>query len=280
MIRVNLSDSALLAQVIPGAILLLTIGASFWPSIEHLLEPIKGMLVSIRDDMNLDSAVVFAAGAAIVLLLGYVTSLFLGAVVAVLMGYVEYGLLDRFAAKDLKLTSQEYFDEWNRYVDHLDDKTNPYVSRVVESFMFEFRTGMALLICGLVLLIFTPVSYGWSVVTILASILLLRAGIDDHCNLAEFRHRRFSSSNLFGLDAEDAVRKLIARWCDRQELLPLAKVSSIWPFPEKGNEHLAATINCLEEITDMAPSVVFPAEIDLLRRALASLRQRQLGANG
>src|SRR4051812_16947053 len=77
------------------------------------------------------------AAAAVV---AYLAAVLLGAVVGIAMGYIEYAALDRLAARALKIDSDHYFDEWDRYVDHLDDKRNSYISRTVESYMFGSRT--------------------------------------------------------------------------------------------------------------------------------------------
>lgn len=276
MFRANLTSTTLLAQLIPGMLLLVALLIAGWGTVRPLFDPAVAAFAAIKAGTKTDDAASFAALFAVLAFSSYVAAIFLGNMLAVVIGYLEVRVLDRRAAKHLKLDAETYNQEWNRYIDHLDDKRNPYISRVVESFTFELRTGLAGGVLSLVSFVFTSISPVWGFGGFLFSALLIKAGADDHFNLAEFRHRRFASSNLFSTDAEESIRKLITRWCEREEITPLGKLATIWRAEPTGQLDLKVAIQLLKEIQSLPPSVVFPAERDLIDKALASLNQRAL----
>lgn len=277
MFRANLTSNTLLSQLIPGLLLLAAILISAWRVVGPVVEPAASAVGAIRTGAGLDDATSIAALFAVAAFSAYVVAVFLGNLLAVVIGYLEVQILDRISARQLGIDQEAYAEEWYRYVDHLDEKRNPYISRVVDSFTFEFRTGLAGTVLGLAILFATPLHPVYGIGALLFSALLIKAGRDDHHNLAELRHRRFASSTLFSSDAEESLRKLVKRWCERQELRPLGKVATIWPLPELGGDRLDSVIAVLEEVRVFGRAIVYPAENDLITRAIASLQQRKLG---
>jgi hypothetical protein len=277
MFRVNLNEGNLLAHVIPGGLLLFSVGIMSWPTIQPYMLLIAAAAGDLQSGSRMDTAVLLTVLMAVTLLALYVLSMFFGAMLAVAMGYLEFRLLDPWAARRLEISEEVYAAEWCRYIDHIEDKRNPYISRVVDSLVFEFRTGLAgVVLCG-VLLAFSQVPGKYVVLCFLASMLMLWAARDDHYNLAEFRHRRFSSSAAFSADVEDCLSKLVGRWCDRQELRPLGLLADIWPLNSESRVEASEMSRALDEIEALGPAVIYPMEADLISRARASLTQREVG---
>src|SRR5262249_43943902 len=132
MFRVNLSDSLLQTIFFPGIIFLIAVGYVAAPFIWTLLEPALGDFnfseVLKSQDTRISGIGVLVTGLiAVAGILAYLLAMFLGSLLAVGVGYFEYFILDWWQARTLRIAwPDEYYGQWNRYLDSLEKAHNSY----------------------------------------------------------------------------------------------------------------------------------------------------------
>lgn len=127
-------------------------------------------------------------------MLFFLVSLFLGSLLASALSHLEGRVLDPLCAKRLKIDAAQYEREWYRYVDSLREETrNPYLSRLVLFFFFEYRTGAAGVLLAIALLSSATdrAARMVCIIGIVLSIALIISGATAHHELAKYRHRKF-----------------------------------------------------------------------------------------
>jgi hypothetical protein len=273
MLRLNLSETALLTLVVPGAVLLFALVMFGWPWLQPYGNTAFDAIRSIRSGQNVDMAIMITAALAVLAIAAYVLSLLLGTLLGVVIAYFEAKVLDPHAARELGITDEEYWQDWCRYVDHLDEHKNSYISKTVASFLFESRASLASLIAAGLLPYSSAPLFVAAVVWSLG-VMVGIAGIHDHESLAEYRHRRFGKTGRLPGDAEGEVRKLLSGWLNREELDPLRKLLPAWPLPDTTPGSLTRLVESLQQIADLPPAIVTPVEKDKLGRAISLLKER------
>jgi hypothetical protein len=193
MLRLSVSDEHLLSLAIPGATLFLALAILFFPLYEVAGSSI---LASIDEHINGDHGtswvVVIAASVAVALMIIYVLSAFLGAILRTVIGTIEYQIIDRIQACRLRLSRDEYNTQWDRYLDHLEDHRNSYISQLVDAYHFEARSALSLLILAIAL--FVRIDSWWAALIFLVSALFLGwSAYTVHLWLAKNRKRKFST---------------------------------------------------------------------------------------
>lgn len=125
-------------------------------------------------------------------------SAMLGTISAALFSYVETNVLDRrriseFKERNSDYNQTNYDDEWNAYVDSLNEEQNTYLSGIAMMFFFESRTSVASVALGTA---WTLWSTSISEFIVAGGIIIVGLGLfwtSDHSHrvLAKYRHRRF-----------------------------------------------------------------------------------------
>jgi hypothetical protein len=128
--------------------------------------------------------------------LALMTAALLGTLLGSILDSIEEHSYDVWAAKELELTDDEYWEEWLKYVDSLETKTNPYIDQMALYFFFESRTAIATLVFALA---WACAYWGSLQVLIAVGFAAVAVGLffvskDTHLILARFRHRRYAAS--------------------------------------------------------------------------------------
>lgn len=76
--------------------------------------------------------------------------------------------------------------DWHQYLDGLNRKGNPYVSRLVLFFQYETRLGLAGVTLAAPMMTYWP---DWGRIVGVLSIFLYVAGVGHHIELAKYRRR-------------------------------------------------------------------------------------------
>ena len=172
----------LISVLIPGFVL----AASVWMALDRFLS--EGALKDgLRRLPEREWQFAFVA---------LIAAAFFGGVLRSFIGWAEARLLDRWQARRLGISNDEYEVEWNQYVDHLDAAKNPYVGELALTFFFESRTSVSLFALATSLLVWPHESYrcAATLASLALAMFLGYQAVQSHRALAEYRHRRFSSS--------------------------------------------------------------------------------------
>ena len=122
-----------------------------------------------------------------------VTSAIFGTVVASLVTYLELHCFDRRRWEELKISKEEYYRQWNQYIDSLSETQNPYISQMVLFYDFELRMAVAGLLLGVTLALSS--SFAAAAVVIVFSAVLGRLSQDSQRVLAKHRNRKFAKQS-------------------------------------------------------------------------------------
>jgi hypothetical protein len=276
MIRFSVTESQMVPLVLPGAILAIGIPAAIAPRF-------AGELSTLASNLGTHLSGEAAAGWVVLLtavltgafLLLYGAALLLGTVSTILAGYLEHYLLDRFYEPwRLGVSRDEYQKQWHRYLDHLEEQQNPYISRGVDLFYFASRSAVNLVILLPILVVVGGIPWWpYPVIVLVAAALVIIVALDIHASLAAMRKRRFSSPDSEVTSADEMIQRLIAKWCSREALDPLRKILPVWP-PTMNSESAAALANALDNASQLPGSAVFDSEKQTLSRAIAIYKER------
>jgi hypothetical protein len=194
MFRLNVSDAQLLPLLLPGFTLSMGLSAvlvtRFWTEVVDWLNGVPDALGIARADM----AGIITAGIGVAVLCLFILSLFFGAVLAIICGFVEGYGLDSYARWKLELSEKDYQAQWRRYLDHLEEKRNPYVSKFVDMFQFELRFAFAILMVAVAVLVGLDAPSWVIALDFLISVLFFLVAMGDHRALAEERKSRFGGA--------------------------------------------------------------------------------------
>ena len=102
---------------------------------------------------------------AVALLLG---ASLLGTFLGSIMGFAECWTFDRWDQRRMHLTREQYYAEWESYVDSLDKTENSYITQMSMYFQFESRSAIACVLFGIAWCF-----YGWSLTEIVGGSLLI-----------------------------------------------------------------------------------------------------------
>ena len=215
-----------------------------------------------------------AALLAIVLLSVYAISVMLGIALAIVSGYFEYFVLDKIYTKCKSLSWSDYWNQWLRYVDHLETENgdNPYISSLVVAFLFQLRMSLALLILFIVFaFLFTWENLLHLILFVPALALLISACV-YHMELANFRNRRFGELPPTKNDFSSIAKGLISTWCKREEVVPLKLIIQTWPPKDNDKSDHTNLLNSLAEAQKLADHIVFPNEKKDIAKAISFLQ--------
>src|SRR5262249_52365970 len=110
--------------------------------------------------------------------------------------------------------------------------------------------------------------------------LLFKAAVDDHCELAAFRQRRFGAKQDPSERPEELIRSLVDIWCRRVEVRPLHLVLSAL---SKDGKEISVPLDkaraALQEAAKLPVNEVSPSERCMLCLAIAALSERMAGTS-
>ena len=278
MIKFGVSDSLVVPLALPGSLLCLGSAAIFWlakPSgLVDVATAIDGWARGGGQSASHGAAI--AGVLAVTVLLIYLASVFLGVALTVIGGYLESWLLDKLTPRRLKISQDDYDDQWRRYVDFLETEgsKNSLASDFVDFFLFQLRSSVALLFL-LVLALGLAWCEKWPQPLLLASgilvVCLIPMSISTahyHFVLGDFRKRRFGEPAVAARDALELIAKQISKWCSRESHPPLAILLPVWILDRQKKETLQKVSDALAKTTELdTPLSVYESERDALRKA-------------
>lgn len=273
MIKFGTNDSLVIPLVLPGTVLCLgaiTVIHLFAPDlIVGTAKAIDSSLPSPMGSLPNNGAALAAMVAAVALVV-YLASLLLGVLLAILSANVELLILDRIQVK--RSNSEDYWDQWYRYVEHLEDQSceNAFLAGMADIFLFQLRTAVALVLLALLAGILAAMS-AWQEHLTISSIAFLAVGIlifwssyRYHDELARMRRRRFSNPPRAIADAADLLESMLFRWCERKAFKPLAAMLPVWPL-QSSKTALIAAVKATEDVMALPVGAIFEAERDKLK---------------
>jgi hypothetical protein len=132
----------------------------------------------------------WVAGGAILL-----ASSLLGTLLGSVLDSLESYTYDVWAARDMQLTEDAYWEEWLKFVDSLAKTTNPFIDQMALYFFFESRTAVASIVLGVTwaLVSWHFGEFAIAATLIVIAVVLFAASVETHRVLADYRHRHFSS---------------------------------------------------------------------------------------
>jgi hypothetical protein len=141
--------------------------------------------------------------AAISLVAFYVVSMIGAAMLAIVGGYAEYQIFDRYRASRLKLSMEEYWDQWQRYLKDIEDHRNSYISNFVDLYLFIHRLWIAVAIVSFSALVFCDLAIWLPLLGFAFAIGGFLVAAHYHQGLAEFRNQRFAKATSNEKDEPD-----------------------------------------------------------------------------
>lgn len=111
-----------------------------------------------------------------------------GALVASLHGLMEAKILDVKTARSIGVSDDTYREQWDYYIDNLDEFKNGYVDRLVLFFQFETRMGLAAFLLSVSLAKYSCLHAFY---VLILSLFLYWMGSLHHQALAGFRKRNY-----------------------------------------------------------------------------------------
>lgn len=269
MIKFGVSDSLTIPLALPGAVL--TLGSL---AIVQLFEPmlIPDAAVALDTWLRGSGTTQASHGTALAAIVGalvlalYLASIFLGTVVAILGGYAEIHILDRFRINRKGVPTEEYWNQWYRYVEKLEERKsdNSYISGAADLLLFQLRCFVACLLLA-VLNLTLGLRGGWpsgmllmQATWLIGGTLSLASAWRYHSELASMRQRRFAGPHTVS-EAYESVAKLIAGWCDRQALPPLSRLLPHWP-PDESKQKLQQVATALEDVLGLPRHDLYESE--------------------
>lgn len=276
MIKFGVSDSLTIPLALPGAVL--TLGSL---AIVHFSDPTLFPAAATATDAWLrgSGSTPASHGTALAAIVGalvlalYLVSVFLGTVLSILGGYAEIQLLDRFRANRKGVPTEEYWNQWYRYVEKLEEQKsdNSYISGAADLLLFQLRCFVACLLLAFLNLALGMIAawprgmlslqIGW----VVAGLLLLLSAWRYHAELASMRQRRFAGPYTV-TEASESVAKLISGWCERKALAPLARLLPSWP-PSDSKQALQQTVTALQGVLDLPRHELHESERTTIRVA-------------
>jgi hypothetical protein len=269
VLRFSLNDSLLLTVFLPGAIFLLAIGWVVFPYVIVPWDSISGLAQPIATGIL----------AAVAFLLFFL-AMFLGSLLGTAVGYVEVHVFDWWQQKKLGIESDDYQKQWERYLDSLEKSHNSYVTKQVNA-QFQARSAIALLILFVLTLVSPTRPIILLMVAFSLTIILFKAAVDDHSELAKFRKRRFGVKPDPTAKPEESLGILVDAWCKRAELRPLQIVLTILsPDGKTIKTPYVEAYAALKTVAELPPSEVSPTEKCMVCLAIAALGERMRSAPG
>jgi hypothetical protein len=287
LFRVSLSDNLLQTILIPGLIVLIALGCAtipvFWmptkSTISGFVDALNSFLAA-HDPNHIGTGVLSTGILAVVVIVVYIFAMFFGLLLAVITGYVEQIVLDKWQARRLGLSKDEYQRQWQVYLDTLEKAHNSYITRQVTAFFFQARTAFALLLLALALCFdlwfFSSSFFVWVVLVVstLLALFLLKAAKDDHFGLAEFRNRRFALRPDATAKPEDTLKALVDAWCQRRATRALQSVLPLMSGDRSQIPDPARACAELQNLMEFPNDEVSPAEKGMLYPTIAALSER------
>src|SRR5260370_26493011 len=274
MLRFSLTDSVLLTIFLPGAICLIGIG---WFAFPWIWSSITTLISSASQSSGThlpDTGILITGCLAVAAFLAFFLAMFLGELRAVIIWYVEFYGLDSWQARRLKIGWPEYENQWQRYLDSLEKAHNSYVTKQVNAFHFQARSGLALLLLALLVLASpTKPALAWMSAVVLAAVLF-KAAFDDHGNLATFRKRRFAVKPGPTTRPEELLGALWNAWCTRAAVKPLGLILPVLEIDGKTITDTAKTRDAVLKVARLPDSEILPSEKCMLCLVNAALSER------
>lgn len=273
MIKFGTNDSLVIPLVLPGTVLCLgTIAVVHLFAPDLIVGTAKAIDSSLPSPMGSlpNNGAALAAMVAAVALVVYLTSLLLGVLLAILSANVELQLLDRIQVR--RSNSEDYWAQWYRYVDHLEDQSceNAFLAGLADIFLFQLRTSVALILLALLAGTLAAMS-AWqrqlaisSIAFLVVGLLILWSSYRYHNELASMRRRRFSNPPRAIADAAELLEGMLSRWCERKAFEPLTVVLPVWPL-QSSKAALVAAVKATEGAIALPGAGIFEAERDKLK---------------
>ena len=273
MIKFGTSDSLVIPLVLPGTVLCLGV-----IMVTHFFAPdlIVGAAKAIDSALpspigsRPNNGAALAAMVAAVALVIYLASLLFGVLLAIASANVELQILDRIQIK--RSNPEDYWAQWYRYVEHLEDQSceNKFLTGLADIFLFQLRVSVALIILAMLSGSFATMSPSPKQLVISAvaffaiGLLFLWSAYRYHSELASMRRRRFSNPPRAIADTAELLEGLLSRWCERKLFQPLAFALPIWPL-QSSKAALAVAAKAVGDIIELPGTAIFEAEREKLK---------------
>lgn len=273
MIKFGTSDSLVVPLVLPGAAF--TIGTScllfayppnWWA---QAITTINGWFQPLgANTPNFGPAI--AAFIAAAVLAFYIASVFSGVVLAIVGSRLELFTLD--ALQSRRIGYDSYWEQWYRYVEHLEEQSNEnvYVAGLADMFLFCLRSSVAFSLL-LVICLALSSSYSWPATSLHFSTFIAALAValfwlsyKYHNELASMRRRRFADPPRVVSDASELLADVLSRWCKREALAPLAEVLRVWPL-KNSKDDMALASAAIDAALGMPAAVVYASERESLK---------------